>query len=141
MTVRLVIDGAVAAEMLRGPNGMVMRDLVNRATRVQLAARSQAKGKHGSGRLAADITKRVAHEGVDPKIMVGAWNTPYALFVHEGTAQHWIYPRKTKALHFFWPRGGMASADFGGWVFFKKVHHPGTSPNPYLADQLHLAIE
>ena len=137
MTVRLVIDGAVAAEMLRGPNGMVMRDLIDRATRVQLAARSQAKGKGGgSGKLASDITKRVAHEGVDPKIMVGAWNNPYALFVHEGTAQHWIYPHNAKALYFFWPKANPA-----GWVFAKKVHHPGTSPNPYLADQLHLAIE
>lgn len=52
---------------------------------------------------------------------------PYALHVEYGTLPHEIFPRRKKALR--WPaRGGR-----DGWAFAKRVMHPGTSPQPYMA--------
>ena len=138
MTVRLIIDGVQMAEMMSGVNGLVMKHLMNRATVVQLAARTQARGSgKGTGRLASSIVKRPGHEGVNPMVMVGAWNCPYAVFVHEGTQPHDIYPKTKKALSFFWPN----NPNGAGQAVFAHVHHPGTAPNAFLADQLHLAVD
>lgn len=53
-----------------------------------------------------------------------------ALIHHEGTAAHVIYPRKPGGrLVFYWAKAGRV-------VFARKVSHPGTSPNRYLADSL-----
>jgi hypothetical protein len=153
-------DGAVMAEMLRGPNGMVMRNLVDRATRVQLAARAQVKATtHGSGKLAAGIVKRPMSSGVNPMVQVGAWNIPYAVYVHEGTLPHDITPKNKKALAFMWTGGGFLDSTVPSGkgavgrqvgkgknarvvnTVLRKVHHPGTRANPYLADNLHLAVE
>ena len=80
-------------------------------------------------------------------ITVG-YNTPYARYVHDGTAAHIILPRLAKVLAF--PpsgargvyRGGqrVGLVEFGGrksvvpLVFARAVHHPGTKAQPYLAD-------
>lgn len=137
--VRMVIDGAVMADMLRSPGGIVMRDLTDRATRVQLAAQSQAKSTtKGSGRLAAGITKRPARIGLNPLIMVGCWNIPYAIYVHEGTKPHIIRARNAKALAFKWAAN--PSTHPSGLSFFASVNHPGTKPNRFLSDNLHLAV-
>jgi hypothetical protein len=47
----------------------------------------------------------------------------YAGFVHEGTAPHDIFPKKRKCLRW---------AGRSGFVFAKKVHHPGTKPDQFL---------
>jgi hypothetical protein len=48
----------------------------------------------------------------------------YALHVEYGTAPHIIRPTNAKALSWK-PRGGKR-------VFAKVVHHPGTSPQPFI---------
>lgn len=45
----------------------------------------------------------------------------YALFVHEGTKPHPIFPKLKQAL--FWK---------GARHPVKRVNHPGTKPNPYM---------
>lgn len=55
---------------------------------------------------------------------------PYAGYVEDGTRPHEIRPRTKKALR--WPsRGGP-----GGWAFAKRVMHPGTRPQPFMAPAL-----
>ena len=54
-----------------------------------------------------------------------SFTAPYAVFVHEGTRPHVIRPRYARALRF--------EMD-GRTVFAAKVHHPGTAPNPFLAN-------
>jgi hypothetical protein len=49
-------------------------------------------------------------------------DTPYAAYVRDGTAAHPIVAVNAKALRFNWK---------GETVFFKRVHHPGTSPDPW----------
>lgn len=53
----------------------------------------------------------------------------YAIFVHEGTPRHEIYPRRKKALRF---RAGGT----GRIVFAARVDHPGTRAQPFLEEAL-----
>ena len=55
--------------------------------------------------------------------LMGMWRPTvnYALYVHEGTGPHDIVPIKAQAL--FWP---------GAAHPVKRVHHPGTRPNPFM---------
>lgn len=55
----------------------------------------------------------------------GGESSSYAIFVHEGTGPHEIYPSAAHALA--WP---------GGAHPVKVVHHPGTRPDHYMGDPL-----
>lgn len=52
-------------------------------------------------------------------------NVHYAIYVHEPTRPHMIYPRMSANLAFFWPKAG-------GMVHLLQVRHPGTEGNPFL---------
>ena len=131
-TARVVMDPAKLAEVLRGPNGPVMRRLIQDGEAVKDRAR-QLVGVHKpvpgerrnrrSGQLRDSIVKRIRPEGY---VEVGS-EDPIALLHHEGTPPHQITgnPR----LVFFWPKVGRV-------VSFPKVNHPGTRPNPYLVRAL-----
>lgn len=83
----------------------------------------------------------------EDSVTVG-YNTPYAEYVHEGTAAHIIMPRIAKVLAF--PPSGARGVirdgqrvglmEFDGrkeivpLVFAKQVRHPGTRAQPFLAD-------
>jgi len=154
-----IIDGAAMAELLRGASGPVMISLTERATKVQMAARSQLDATtRGVGALAASIVKRPGTMGDNPMVQVGSWTIPYALDVHDGTRPHEIFPKNKKALAFFWPGGGFLSGSGNGKgtigkivktgkgnrttnAVFAHVHHPGTAANPYLLDNLGLAVD
>lgn len=99
-----------------------------KAGRVAAEARRRAPVKTGA--LRASI--RVAQSrDVLGRYAVGydvSASVPYALFVHEGTAPHIIRPRRA---------GGLLRFQVGGQtVFAREVKHPGTRPNPFLADAL-----
>lgn len=131
----LVIDGARMAELLRSPTGPIGRHMIERATRVQMAAKAQAP--HKTGCLADSIVKRIEETPLGIAVRIVSDTTPcspsrtsYSLFVHEGTAPHQIVARNAQALRF----------EIGGQVIFvQSVNHPGTKPNRFLADNLHLA--
>lgn len=53
------------------------------------------------------------------------YGAPYSAFVHEGTRPHVIAAKDG---------GLLAFEGAGGTVFAKKVNHPGTQPNPFLAN-------
>lgn len=64
--------------------------------------------------------------------MVGfvAAETPYAYFVHEGTAPHPIQPIDTGyPLRFWWDVTGREER-------FRRVNHPGSQGNPFLRNAL-----
>lgn len=133
---RLVIDGAEMARILRSPAGPVGRHLAERATVVQAAARRQAPRRTGC--LQDSIVKRFEAAGDELAVRIVSDTAPcspehksYSLYVHEGTAAHDIYPVNAGALHFV--IGGVD-------VFASHVHHPGTQANRFLTDNLHLAV-
>ena len=55
----------------------------------------------------------------------GGESSSYAIFVHEGTGPHEIYPKNALAL--FWP---------GAAHPVKVVHHPGTHAHRFMSDPL-----
>lgn len=135
---RVVINPLALAEMLNGPSGPVMRSMIERGTLVQEAAKHQVRLGHvggGGGRanLRDTIVKRVLPPDLlGPGVRVGS-ESPIAMLHHEGTRPHVILPRVKSRLVFV-PKGG------SGPVFATRVNHPGTQPNRYLTDNLHLAV-
>ncbi len=129
----IIIDSQALDNMLRGPNGEVMRDLIRRAVRLQSLAKDQCgfgKGQSEHGHLRDSIVKRVASGGSgDPYVLVGSTH-PNAMIHHEGTRAHVILPSNAQVLA--WEDG---TSD-NGMRFAKIVHHPGTRPNRYLTDNL-----
>jgi hypothetical protein len=119
------------------------RDLSDRATRVQLAAKAQVgvarpllpgdnpRFRPIPGRLKQDITKNwVTDARGNLTIAIGS-SLPYAMLHHDGTRPHVILPRTKRVLRWV--------GDDGRVYFARAVHHPGTQPNRYLTDNLHLA--
>jgi hypothetical protein len=111
-------------------NGIVGKDLSRRATLVQLAAKAQVGVR--TGMLKRDITKNWTNGvGGDLAIRVGSTRR-YAEWHHEGTRPHVIRPKNAKVLRWTNKQGKS--------VFARVVHHPGTKPNRFLTDNLHLAV-
>lgn len=138
---KLVIDGARMAQLLRGPTGPVTRHLIERATVVQAAAKAQAPRRTGC--LQDSIVKRVEETplGVVVRIVADTQGCSptrisYAYWVHEGTEPHAIRAKNASTLAFFWPNGPEGPKVY----FFREVHHPGTKANRFLTDQLPLAV-
>jgi hypothetical protein len=134
----IIIDNHALDEMLRGPNGYVVKYLIKQAEKVQAAAKNQcgydAAGGGDHGHLRDSIVKRVMASpgGGDPNVQVGS-SHPIALIHHEGTKPHMILPTSASVLAF--------PADWGdvnGIAFAAQVNHPGTAPNRYLTDNLRL---
>lgn len=123
--------------LLHSPTGPVVRMLYERGELVTVAARRQIRLGHvaGGGRpnLRDTIVKRpLPPNHMGPGMRVGS-ESPIALLHHEGTRPHTIVPRVARVLRFT-PKGG------SGFVFAMRVQHPGTQPNRYLTDNLHLAV-
>lgn len=118
-------------QTFRNRDGVVGRDLMKRATRVQLAAKAQTGVDTGANKR--DITKKwIKGVGSDLAVEVGAAR-PYSLAHHEGTRPHIIRAKNAKALRYTNAAGDV--------VFARGVNHPGTRANRYLSDNLRLAIQ
>lgn len=96
--------------------------------RVQIYAQAKHRFISRSGRLEASITRPT----VTPELGIIGLDLSgtkteqgsYGVFVHQGTRAHEIRPRQKRILR--WP-----TAD--GFAFAKRVMHPGTRPDPFLA--------
>lgn len=142
--VRVIMDPGALQSFISSPQGPIVKSLIRRGTLVQNAAKLQIrlghvgggeKGVKGAlGNLRNTIVKRtLPPDGTTqaPFVRVGSAH-PIALIHHNGTRPHIIRPRKAKMLRFYSQKGG-------AFVFRSVVHHPGTRPNRYLTDNLHLA--
>lgn len=121
--------------------GDIRRAVAIAATEGADAARARAPRK--SGRLQSGI--RADLRGISATEPT-AWivsDAPYSAYVEEGTKPHWIRPKAAKG--FVGPlyesqsrrRSGRPRVvlrfEVGGTVFFRPVvHHPGTSPHPFM---------
>lgn len=140
MTTRVVIDPQKLADVLRGPNGPVVRDLIEAGEDVKREAQrivgvykppdaySAMTRRRRPGTLRDTIVKRFVSRGGEPAVEVGS-DDPIALWHHEGTQPHVIRARRKPRLVFFWKRVGRV-------VSFPKVNHPGTRPNRFLTEAL-----
>jgi hypothetical protein len=153
--VTLIIDGAVMEEVLRGPDGPVMRYLIQGGDRVIAGARDQIETKRSrwtvnkkSGRLGMSIVKRFSTSDVGPvmSIVAGAGLDPsYAYWVHEGNGPPGsrIFPKRARFLAFV--TSGERPTDPAGWAAARAsgraVITPSVAtskPNRYLSDNLYL---
>lgn len=136
---RVVVDPVALAALLRGPRGPIYRRLVEDGAAVRLVARRNVgvskldpvprKVLRRPGTLRDSIVSRVVQFPSGIGCAVGSYTVPYALMHHEGTPPHDITPKGNGFLIFHWPKAG-------GVVYLKRVRHPGTKPNRYLADAL-----
>lgn len=126
--VHFLLYGPALTELLRGPSGPVVRELVVLGEKVKQEAIRIAPRR--TGNLAHHIVKRLTAKGAEPQMLVGVENVKYAVWVHEGAQPHEIRPVNAPALVFFWEKVGgiVAFPPFGGGV----VHHPGNKPNRFL---------
>lgn len=102
--------------------GSAMPDIIEKvATEVLQEVEKRTPMKTGNLRSNWIITKQGNNYIVEN-------DTSYARYVVEGTRPHDIFPRNSSVLAFQW---------HGNMVFAKRVHHPGTSPNPFVEDAVH----
>lgn len=143
-TVRFVIDGAAMARLTKGPDGLVWQHLERRFKMAfQPAARMQAPFKTGC--LHDSILARpIVGDPLGLSLRVVSDTTPcspsrtaYSLFVHEGTLPHVIKAKNGGVLRFFWEAGPKGP----GVYFFRSIQHPGTQPNHFLTDNLHVFVD
>jgi hypothetical protein len=134
---KIVIDSKALDDMLKGPNGVVVRFMIQQAEKVQAAAKRQCgysseTPTSGRGHLRDSIVKRIMANGnAEPIVMVGS-SHPIALIHHNGTRPHVIYPRTASVLAF------PSDSAPNGVQFAMYTNHPGTQPNRYLTDNLRL---
>lgn len=93
----------------------------------------QAKTVHEYTDRSNTLTPSIAPDSIEGTFdggnlsVVVAAGAAYGLFVEKGTRPHTIRPRHRKALR--WPAEG-------GFVFARKVRHPGTKAMNFLANAL-----
>jgi hypothetical protein len=114
MATKIIWDGAVWADILRGPDGMLARFM--------MAAQNQCKE---NGHMAEYINMRFSEGtgGIDAHIVCAH---PAAIYVHNGTRPHDI------------PNAFGWGPKFGIGGRFDGKFHPGNRANPFLTDNLRL---
>ncbi|MEU0272273.1 hypothetical protein [Streptomyces sp. NPDC006307] len=121
MSVEVRIDQGRIARLLRARGGIAERVLRRRTARVADIAERRAPGSMG------DYVSWTIQQGPRGLQGVVTCDHPAVRFVLDGTRRHVIRPRRAKALAF----------DMGGRrVFAKRVNHPGTKANNFLAEAL-----
>jgi hypothetical protein len=138
-------DEPAFLRMTRSPSGIVARDLVRRAKLVELAARRQIPLGHVAGgpstrklatrNLRDTVRTRIAYSDWQPPVAFVGSQHPIALIHHEGTRPHVILPRRPGGVLVFW------SGRAGKTIFTRRVNHPGSKANPFLRDNLYLAVQ
>jgi hypothetical protein len=102
-------------------------DRMMELTSLFLLASVQKEAPVKEGRLSGSYQQ----ERLGPISFAVGSNVPYRWAVIGGTRPHEIEARNAKALHFNFPAAG-------GWVFFKRVQHPGTQPNDFVSRAIEL---
>lgn len=138
---RVVIDPVKLAELMRSPQGPVVRMLMEDGEKVKREAQrlvgvydppdaySAANRKRRPGTLRDSIVKRLVADPVTGVAVLVGSEDPIALWHHEGTHPHVIAARRKPMLVFFWRKVGRV-------VSFRQVNHPGTRPNRFLLNAL-----
>lgn len=125
-TVEVKINGAALNSMLRGENGLVHQNTIDRAIKVQNRARVLVPVH--TGKLRDSLHKLTIRDTNGLLALLVGSPVSYAYMVHEGTPAHYIRPVRAKFLRF--------PGRDGRIIYTKLVHHPGTKPRRFLTDAL-----
>lgn len=115
------VDHAAIIRLTRSETGPVVRFLWR--TGHQIRNRASIYCNVDTGRLRSSLYVVTTAR---PSVRVGS-NVNYAVYVHEGTGPHRIYPVSKKALRWVGPTGA---------VYAKHADHPGYHGNPFLRDAM-----
>ena len=130
--VTMKVNTRVLDRVFKDTKGDVGIELYKRARRMARHAKNQAPIGTGptAGRLKRSI-KVYRHQRYTKgqTIRVGT-SVPYAMYVHEGTRPHMIYPQNPGGALKFVPKGGTRV------IITKRVKHPGSRPNRFLTDNV-----
>ena len=124
--VKIVMFPRRIEAMLNLPSGDVGRWLHKVGMRITFAAKAQVGSR--SNRLRLSINMKRERRGRYQQIRIGS-DLKYAASHHEGAKKHMIFPNNHHVLK--WNSGSRI-------VYARAVLHPGTRPNKYLSDNLHL---
>lgn len=95
------VNEANLHELINGPEGEIVRDLVSRAIRVEGLAKQNATSRPGpmvrTGRLRGSITWRLGVDLLGPYADIGS-NVEYAIYLELGTSNMPAYPFLLPAL-------------------------------------------
>lgn len=114
----------VLDHVLNGRDGEVGDYLRKRGRLIVLAAKRQVGVDTGA--LKKSIHMNHFRDGLGQYLWIGS-EDPIAWAHHEGTRPHVIRPVNHQLLRF---------SSGGRIIYTRKVNHPGTKPNRYLADNL-----
>jgi len=132
--VYLVMNPVGLAEVLRGPGGPVVRDLIVRGERVKVRMKQLCPVR--TGNMRDHIVKRIVEgKGGEPNCLIGIEKVPYAVWVVKGSQPHDIYPVNARVLAWQGSHGDNPSLEremTGDWIYAHHVHHPGNKPNPFM---------
>lgn len=135
MPANFVMHPQKLAEVLRGPQGPVVRRLLEdgelvkdearRLVRVHTPVPGERRARK-PGTLRDTTVKRVVERGGEVVVQVGS-SDPITGYEHDGTPPHVITGRPL--LVFYWPKVGRV-------VAFPRVNHPGTTGSRFLVRAL-----
>ena len=101
----------------------IRRVIAKSATALQEYARENHRFTTRTGALERSVSKDVAPDGFSASVYLDENIAKYGPMIHMGTPPHVILPRYKKVLR--WSGGD-------GFVFAKRVKHPGTKPDEFL---------
>ena len=148
--VTFIVDGATMAELLRGPEGPVVKNLMARGDRlIELGKaqiemrRSHWRGDH-DGKLTLRKRFTMTDRGAGCRVIASSFSDPdYAYWVHEGNGEDGgrIYPTTARVLAFV--TEGARPTDAEGWRAARKEGRAvivpsvkASKPNRFLSDNL-----
>ena len=88
--------------------------------------KEHAQAHHAFKTRTGGVERSIATGFVEPMSATVSVGSQVGAFIHSGTRPHDIVPKNRSALR--WATPGSAK----GFAFARKVHHPGTSPDPFL---------
>lgn len=128
--IRQVLDIPALNHQLGSPTGGVMRDMLRRGLRVQMAAKRNVRADHGVLRNSIMVGTEPGH-GLAPLIITVGTTNKYAYWVHNGTGIYGpagmpIVPVRASVLRFTTRQG----------TVLYRPSVKGQTPNPFLKDAM-----
>lgn len=121
MSLHVTVDMTLFEAYFRSAPIMMRRVMDEALHKLALYTRdlmfAEAPMRTGALRRSITVTKEGDAYVIKP-------TAPHTVYVERGTRPHEIVARRARALHFIWR---------GEPVFFRRVMHPGTRPNPFVA--------
>lgn len=95
-----------------------------------------ARTHHGftarTGMLERSIISLLSQDGLKGWVTIDRTQAPYGPYVHQGTKQHIIVPRRKHALRWVGDVTNAKGESKKAFFFAKRVNHPGFKGDPFL---------